>query len=56
MTELNLNIREKVESWLNDPSIDEATKQELRDLDTNPSELEDRFYRELEFGTGGFAA
>lgn len=53
MTELNLNIREKVESWLNDPSIDEATKQELRDLDTNPSELEDRFYRELEFGTGG---
>ncbi len=53
MTDKILNIKEKVDSWLNDPSIDEATKQELRDLDTNPSELEDRFYRDLEFGTGG---
>ncbi|WP_334072182.1 MULTISPECIES: phospho-sugar mutase [Paenibacillus] len=53
MTELSITIKEKVDSWLNDPSIDEATKQELRSLDNNPAELEDRFYRDLEFGTGG---
>lgn len=53
MVELSLSVQEKVDSWLNDVSIDEATKQELRDLETNPVELEDRFYRDLEFGTGG---
>lgn len=53
MTELNAQIREKLNSWLNDPSIDEATKQELKGLESNPTELEDRFYRDLEFGTGG---
>ncbi|GGH32837.1 phospho-sugar mutase [Paenibacillus segetis] len=53
MSEINPTIREKVESWLQDPSIDENTKQELRALDNDPAELEDRFYRDLEFGTGG---
>lgn len=53
MTEISNAVREKLESWLQDPTIDEATKQELRDLENNPTELEDRFYRDLEFGTGG---
>lgn len=53
MTEISKAVREKLEGWLQDPSIDEATKQELRDLENNPAELEDRFYRDLEFGTGG---
>lgn len=53
MTELSSAVREKLDSWLNDASIDENTKQELRDLENNPAELEDRFYRDLEFGTGG---
>ncbi|WP_018750011.1 phospho-sugar mutase [Paenibacillus sanguinis] len=54
MTEISQAVLEKVEGWLQDPSIDEETKQELRDLEkTNPVELEDRFYRDLEFGTGG---
>ena len=53
MTEISNAVREKLESWLQDPTIDEATKQELRDLENNPAELEDRFYRDLEFGTGG---
>lgn len=53
MTELNLNLRAKVDSWLNDPSIDESTKEELRALESDAAELEDRFYRDLEFGTGG---
>lgn len=41
------------ESWLNHPLIDEATKEELRALEGNLTEIEDRFYRSLEFGTGG---
>lgn len=53
MAELSHTIEEKVNSWLQDPSIDEATKEELKALADQPAELEDRFYRDLEFGTGG---
>ncbi|MCM3701010.1 phospho-sugar mutase [Paenibacillus macerans] len=53
MTEISASIKAKVEGWLQDPSVDEATKQELRSLENDPKELEDRFYRDLEFGTGG---
>ncbi|MFB9756515.1 phospho-sugar mutase [Paenibacillus hodogayensis] len=38
--------------WVNDPLIDEDTKRELASLH-DEKELEDRFYRDLEFGTGG---
>lgn len=41
------------ESWLKNPLIDEATKEELLALEGNTKEIEDRFYRTLEFGTGG---
>lgn len=50
---LNEKTAAVVKQWLEDPSIDEDTKQELRGLEAQPDELEDRFYRELEFGTGG---
>ncbi|GGG84291.1 phospho-sugar mutase [Paenibacillus radicis (ex Gao et al. 2016)] len=40
-------------AWLNDPLIDEATKAELRGLAGDDKEITDRFYRDLEFGTGG---
>lgn len=39
--------------WFNDPLIDAETKRELASLEGNEKELEDRFYRDLEFGTGG---
>jgi phosphoglucomutase len=44
-----------VEAWLNDPAITEADKQEIRRLRDGgqDSELVDRFYQDLEFGTGG---
>ncbi|ANS76131.1 phosphoglucomutase [Paenibacillus yonginensis] len=48
-----LTVLDKVQSWLEDANIDEATKQELRELEGNAAELEDRFYKDLEFGTGG---
>lgn len=41
------------ELWRNDPLIDEETKRELELLAADAKELEDRFYRNLEFGTGG---
>lgn len=45
--------QELYDSWLNDANIDEATKDELRAIANQPGDIEDRFYRELEFGTGG---
>lgn len=40
-------------AWLADPYIDPETKKELRDIADNDKEIEERFYKELEFGTGG---
>ncbi|SDS97764.1 phosphoglucomutase [Paenibacillaceae bacterium GAS479] len=44
---------ERYQAWLNDPLIDEATKAELRSIAGDEKEITDRFYRDLEFGTGG---
>jgi phosphoglucomutase len=41
------------EAWLSDPNVDEQTKEELRGIEGEIGEIEDRFYRDLEFGTGG---
>jgi len=46
-------VNELYQGWLNDANIDEATKEELRGIAGQAGEIEDRFYRELEFGTGG---
>ena len=43
----------KYESWLNDPAISEKDKQELRSIAKDEKEIEDRFYKDLEFGTAG---
>lgn len=48
-----MGYREVYEEWLSDVYFDDATKAELRELQGNEKEIEDRFYRELEFGTGG---
>jgi phosphoglucomutase len=47
------NATDLYNAWLNDPNVDEETKAELRGIADQPSEIEDRFYRDLEFGTGG---
>lgn len=44
-----MNIREKYEYWL---TFDEDTRKELESI-TDEKEIEDRFYKDLEFGTGG---
>lgn len=43
----------QLEYWLNDPYFDDETKNELMAIRNDEAEVEDRFYRELEFGTGG---
>ncbi|GAB6927571.1 phospho-sugar mutase [Paenibacillus sp. JCM 10914] len=53
MSEISQRTMDTVQRWLNDPLVDEETKQELRDLQQDEAELEERFYRDLEFGTGG---
>lgn len=39
--------------WSTDPFFDQNTRKELLDLRDNKKEIEERFYRDLEFGTGG---
>ena len=47
------NIKEKATLWLSD-TFDSETQQEIQQLITNNSDdLTDRFYKDLEFGTGG---
>ena len=48
-----MGYREIYEEWLSDTYFDEATKLELKAISGNEKEIEDRFYKELEFGTGG---
>ncbi|MBO4902188.1 MAG: phospho-sugar mutase [Lachnospiraceae bacterium] len=48
-----MDYREQYAFWLKDEYFDQATKEELRALDGNDAEIEERFYKELEFGTGG---
>lgn len=57
MTDIeNLNIdasaKKNIATWLNG-SYDEATKQAIIDMTKDPNELNESFYRNLEFGTGG---
>ena len=54
LSELNIDASAKtnIETWLNG-AYDEATKQAIRDMMENPNELNESFYRNLEFGTGG---
>lgn len=39
--------------WCSDSYFDEATREELKGLAGNEEEIKDRFYKKLEFGTGG---
>jgi phosphoglucomutase len=44
---------ERYNKWINDPAFDEETRKELMAIKNDEKEIEDRFYRDLEFGTGG---
>lgn len=48
-----MSYKEKYQEWINSPIIDEETKNKLKKISNNEKEIEDSFYKELEFGTAG---
>lgn len=49
---MNNALSAKIEEWSH-PPFDEETSAQLNVLKQNPEQLEDAFYKDLEFGTGG---
>lgn len=45
--------KERYERWLSSEAVDDATKEELRSIAGNEKEIQERFYKDLEFGTAG---
>lgn len=48
-----MDFSKEYQRWLTDSYFDEDTKAELRAIEGDKAEIEDRFYRTLEFGTAG---
>ena len=48
-----MDFRAIYKEWCEDEYFDEETRKELSAIRDNDSEIEERFYQELEFGTGG---
>ena len=48
-----MSYMETYKEWCTNPYFDENTKAELAAIGDDAAEIEDRFYRQLEFGTGG---
>ncbi|WP_288847797.1 phospho-sugar mutase [uncultured Sneathia sp.] len=44
---------EKYQEWLNHENLDADLRKQLEEIKGNDSEIKDRFYKELEFGTAG---
>ena len=48
-----MDIQKTYRLWREDPHFDQDTKRELAEIAGDEKEIEDRFFRELAFGTGG---
>lgn len=48
-----MSYKEVYQRWLTADAVDSDTKAELKAIENNEKEIEERFYRELEFGTAG---
>ncbi len=48
-----MTVKEQYNFWLSDSYFDEATKSELKAIEKDENEINERFYKDLEFGTGG---
>ncbi|RHP48292.1 phospho-sugar mutase [Clostridiaceae bacterium AF31-3BH] len=48
-----MDYKAKYEQWCQDPIFDQKTKEELKAIAGDEKEIEDRFYKDLSFGTGG---
>jgi phosphoglucomutase len=57
---MDQNIIEKAKSWGNNTYFSESDRSEIKkllnDLPNSEDELTERFYQDLEFGTGGLRA
>ena len=51
--EEKMSYMDEYRFWREDSYFDQKTKDELAGIEGNEKEIEDRFYKELEFGTGG---
>lgn len=47
------HCKELYARWLAQPALDDAVRQELAGIADDDAAITDRFYRDLEFGTGG---
>jgi phosphoglucomutase len=43
----------KYQEWLDSPYVDKGLKHELKEIQDSEEEIKERFYKDLEFGTGG---
>ena len=48
-----MNYKEKYEFWCSDKYFDKEIHEELISIRKDEAEIEDRFYKDLDFGTGG---
>ncbi len=48
-----VDYMKRYKEWTTNPYFDEETKKELMELKENEKEIQDRFYKDLEFGTAG---
>ena len=48
-----MNYMDNYKKWLESPYVDQAIKDELKQIQDNQKEIEERFYTDLTFGTGG---
>ena len=48
-----MNYMDKYKEWSTNPYFDKETQEELNNIISNEKEIEDRFYKDLEFGTAG---
>lgn len=48
-----MNYKKTYQEWINNNALDENTKSDLLEIQNNDAEIKERFYKNLEFGTGG---
>ena len=48
-----MNYIDEYKKWISSDYFDKKTKEELLNIENDEKEIEDRFYKNLEFGTGG---
>ncbi len=48
-----MTVKERYEQWLHNTYFDADFRNELKAIENRPEEIDDRFYRDLEFGTAG---